>query len=537
MCNYIRKEEFPAVEKSKVLSEVSKGRIYIPEIKPSVKELEGNKYICRVDVLIEDNRLLTKEKTSFFNTLFKFSYPAVNKNEEILGYIEICPSFEMLDKLISDKFVISVIFSSIILFLLLMCLIFYIYIKRYIFSPFNQIKAIIENLSGSRKIDFNKIKGPGIWKDLFVNLNRLNNKVFDINTVMKLLFSATNINGSEFELINSVQQIFDIIRKRIPTARSVLLIPENGQLKVIAKRGFFKRDIAFVSGDSKNYVWDCYQNSLDKIINDISEVDKSKLSDLCEDSEMGSFATVALIDESVGTCVGVLVIVTETKDSFTYDAIKILKVVSGYIVSLINKTFYHQKIEEKNVRLEAEGQFATKELFYKNELVMRRMKNINTVFDIFSFVMERTEMNKVSEIKEIIKYIIEKSKENFSVQYSGIFKYNKEKDELSSMLTSFGLEKEITFKNKKDSLYTKILNTKTNMLFNTRAEADLYRKTDFCKYLTIDSAIFLPIKNRKDDVIAFFGLINKTDGEFNAIDIKFSEYIAVIISSILKNKK
>ncbi len=537
LCNYIKKEEFPAVEKSKVLSEVSKGHIYIPKIKPSVRELEGNKYICQVDILIEDNRLLSKEKTSFLNTLFKFSYPAINKNEEILAYIEICPSFAILDKFLSDKFVLSVVFCSIIVFLLLICLIFYLYIKRYLFSPFYQIKTIVENLSKNKRIEVNRLKSPGVWKELFTNLSRLNNNIFDINTVMRLLFSATDIKGSELELINSVQQIFDIIKSRIPLSKCILLIPENNQLKVVTKRGFFKKDIAFITKDTPNYVWDCYEGALDKIINDISEVNKDKLSILCEGMESGSFAAFALTDKSVSSCVGVFVIVTELKNSFTYDLIKTIKVISEYFVSLINKTLYYQKIEEKSVRLEAESQYAIKELISKNDLLTKRMKNVNAVFDIFSFAMLRAGTGKGFETKEIIEYIIEKSKKTFNVKYSGIFVYNEGRNELEVVLPSFDLKKNLSFIDKKDSVFSKILKTKQSLILNTVNDLKKYTKTDFSDYININSAVFLPVKDKDDNIIAFFSLINKNDGEFSEVDIKFLEYIATIIAVVIKNKK
>ncbi len=537
LCNYIRNEELPAVEQSKVLSQVSSGSIYIPKIRPSAKELEKNKYICRVDVLIEDNRLLAKEKTSFLNTLFKFHYPAVNNSEEVIGYIEVCPSFAMLDKLLADRLVLTVMLASVIFLLLIISFMFYFYIRRYILLPFNQIKTIIENLFKNNKMDFNRFNGPGIWKDISVKLNKLNNKVFDMDTVMNLLLSVASINGSELELINSVQYVFDIIRTRIPVSKCVLLVSEKNQLKVIAKRGFFKKNVSFISGDSKNYIWDCYKNLSDKIINDVSDIDKNKLSDLCDGMESGSFACFSLIDGNIGSCVGVFVITTDIKGSFSYDLINTIKMISKYFVLLINKTVYHQKIEELKARLEAEGQFAIKELVSKNELVTKRMKNINAVLDIFSFVLKKIEISKVADVKDIIEFIIEKAKETFGVKHAGILAYDKNKKELSSMYNSFGLKKEIKFINKKNSIYGRILETGKGVFLSTNDEAEKYIKTKLFETVNyIYSAIFLPIRDKNDEIIAFFGLVNKIDDEFNAIDMRFSEYIALIISGILNNK-
>ncbi len=535
LCNYIRNEELPAVENSKILSQVSDGAIYVPKIRPSAKELEKNKYICRVDVLIDDNRLLTKEKTSFLNTLFKFHYPVLNNNEEIIGYIEICPSFAMLDKLLADKFVLTVSVFSVIFLLLIICFMFYFYIRRYILLPFNQIKMIVDGLYKNNKINLNNLKGYGIWKDLFIKLSKLNNKIFDIDTAMKLLLSAANVKGSDLEMINSIQYVFDAMKRKFPVSKCILLVPENNQLKVVAKRGFFKNNLAFVSGEKKNYIWECYKNSSDKIINDVSDIDKDKLSDLCDGVENGSFACLALIDENIGSCVGVFVIATEVKDSFSYDSINVIKAISEYFVLLISKNVYHQKIEEKKVRLEAEGQFAMKELESKNELVTRRMKNINAVLDIFSFVLTKIEMSKVADVKDIIEFIIEKSKQTFGVKYAGILSYDEDKNELYSIYNSFGLKKEIRFANKKNSIYDKILETKEGVFLNTNNEAEKYIRTKlFDTVNLIHSAIFLPIKNKDGKVIALFGLINKIDDEFNAIDMKFSEYITLIISGILQ---
>lgn len=535
LCEYIRSEELPAVINSRVLSQVSKGEIYIPSIKPSAKELEKDKYICRVDVLIEDNRLFMKEKTSFLNTLFKFHYPAVNENNDVIGYIEICPSFAMLDKLLADKFVLTVVISSVMIWLVIICFMFYMYIRRYILLPFNQIKMVVENLLKNKKTEINNFDGPGIWEELFVNLSKLNSKIFDIDTVINLLLSAASIKGSELELINSIQQVFDIIRVRIPVSKCILFVPENNRLKAIAKRGFFKSNVSFISEDKKNYIWESYKKASDKIINDISDVDKNKINDLCDCAESGSFASFALIDENTGSCVGVFVVITEVKDSFSYELINVIKTVSEYFVLLINKTVYHQKIEERKSRLEEEGRYAIKELDSKNELVMKRMRNINSVLDIFSFVLKKVEMSKVSDVKDIIEYIIEKSKDTFCVKHAGILSYNKDKKELCSMYNSFGLEKEVKFINKKNSIYSKILETGQGVFLNSNDEAEKHTRTKLFETVNlIYSAIFLPIKDKNNNIIAFFGLVNKVDDEFNAIDMKFSEYIALIISCILK---
>lgn len=541
LCIYIEKEVFPTVEQSRLLSEMKNNNFHLADIKAYARELEKNKYICRADVIVEDNRLLTKEKTSFINTLFKFPYP-VEDSESMNSYndyIEVCPSFAMLDKILSDKFVLFVMFSSVIILLLIICFMFYIYINRYIVSPFNQIKAVVDSLLGNNRGEINKLKGYGIWKDLFISLNRLNNKIFDIDTTIKLLISAVNMNGAEFEFVNTIQLFFDIIRKKIPTSRCLLLVPENNdKLRIVAKSGFFKKNISFIEKDKKNYIWNCYENCLDKIINNISDVDKINIGDFYDQTVPGSFACLPMLKEDDNLCIGVFVVISDLPKAISYDAISLLKVAKEYFVALMNKMEYYKKIEERSIRFEQEGQFARQELINKNVLVTKRMKNISAVLDIFSFVLTKIEMKKIpiSDVKEIIEFIITKSKETFGVKHAGILYYDKDKKELRTVYNSFGLKKEIVFLNEKGSIYSKILETGKGVFINNNDEAEKHKRTKLFETVNvIYSAVFLPIKNKKGDIVAFFGLVNKIGEDFNAIDMKFSEYIAIIISGMLKS--
>ena len=96
----------------------------------------------------------------------------------------------------------------------------------------------------------------GIWKNIFFDLKKLHNKVFDINTTMNLLFSATSIISSDLELVNSIHVVFNVVQKRIKDSMCALFIPdESGQLKVFAKNGLLNNNVTFISQNNNNYIY------------------------------------------------------------------------------------------------------------------------------------------------------------------------------------------------------------------------------------------------------------------------------------------
>lgn len=520
----LKKEIFPLIENSKqYLSEIINKNFDSDKVKKFVHEIEKNEYVRYVNV-INGKTFSGNKKTSFFISVLEIAYPIKN-NGSVIGWIEILPSHKLFDEVFSNGFNLAILFLSLFFLVGSFIITFSLCMQKYIIQPFNQIKIIINNILLNEEINVDENNGYEIWEETFSDLKKLNNNVFDINTTMKLLFSVSNVAGSDLELVNSVQLIFDIIKKRIKTSMSALFVPdESGHLKIVAKNGFIKNNIAFVSKDETNHIWNCYEKSSEKIINDISISDKEMLGELYEENE-GSFIAVPLINESV--CIGVFVVITKIKNSFDSDCIDIVRSMSVYLVALINRMRYYQKIKETNRRLETELQTASKELVNTNALVIKKVKDMNSILEIYSYV------SKKIDIKDIIVYIIDKVKELVCVETAGILIYNKDKRELICIKNSFGLDRDLNFYNKKDTIYSKVIESKIPVVLNDISEFNGYLKTSLSDYLKIKSAIFLPV-TIKNEVVAIFVAANKIDGVFGTYDIKTLEHVSVVFSRLIK---
>lgn len=520
----LKKEIFPLIENSKqYLVEIISKDFDSDKIKKFVYEIEKSDYVRYVDV-INGKTFSENPKKSFVVSMLEISYPIKN-NDSVIGWIKILPSHKLFDKIFSNGFNLSMLFLSLFFLLGSFILTFYLCMQKYIIQPFNQIKIIINNILLNEEINVDENNGYEIWEETFSDLKKLNNNVFDINTTMKLLFSASNVAGSDLEMVNSVQLIFDIIKKRIKTSMSALFVPdESGHLKIVTKSGFMKNNIAFVPKNETNYIWNCYEKSSEKIINDISVSDKEMLGELYEENE-GSFAAVPLINESV--CIGVFVVITKMKNSFDSDCVDIVRNMSVHLVALINRMRYYQKIKETNRRLETELQTASKELINTNALVIKKVKDMNLILEIYSYVFKNI------DIKDIIVYIIDKVKELVCVETAGILIYNKDKQELICIKNSFGLDRDLKFYNKKDTIYSKVIESKIPVVLNDISEINYCLKTNLSDYLKIKSAIFLPV-TIKNEVVAIFVAVNKTDGLFGTYDIKTLEHVSVIFSRLIK---
>lgn len=521
----LKREVFPLIENSKqFLSEIINKNFDSDKIKNFVYEIEKSDYACYVNV-INEKTFSENKKESFFISILKIAYPVKN-NDSVIGWVEILPSYKLFCEIFSNGFNLSVLILSLFFLLCFFILIFYLCIQRYIIQPYNQIKIIINNILLNEEINVDENNGCELWEETLSDLKKLNNNVFDINTTMKLLFSASNVVGSDLELVNSVQLIFDIIKKRIKTSMSALFVPdESGHLKIVAKSGFIKNNIAFVSKDETNYIWNCYENFSEKIINDISVDDKTMLGELYEDNE-GSFAAVPLINEDM-VCTGVFVVITKKKNSFDSDCIGVVKSMSVYLVALINRMRYYQKIKETNRKLEIELQTASKELINTNDLVIKKVKDMNLISEIYSYASENI------DIKDIIVYIIDKVKELVCVETAGILIYNEDKQELTSIKKSFGLNKDLNFYNKKGTIYSKVIESKNVVILNDTGGSRDFIKTNLSGHLNLKSAVFLPV-TFKDEVIAIFVAVNKFDGIFGTYDIKTLKQVSVIVSRLIK---
>jgi len=522
----LKKSIYPKIEDSKqILSEIVTKNFALDKTKKFISEFEKNEYVRYLTIRTkQEEKNAIKIKSSILSIL-KLSYPIKNENV-VVGWVEVWPSYELFSKILSSGINITILLISIILLLIIFIFVSYLYVKKYVFEPFRQIKTMINNIVLDKEVNIDETNEYGIWKDVFYDLKKLHNKVFNINTTMNLLFSATNIVGSDLELVNSIHVVFDVVQKRIKNSLCALFIPdESGQLKVFAKNGLLNNEISFVAQDSNNYIWNTYKEVKEIIVNDKTKITKEKLGGLYDD-KVCSLMSIPLIDED-RKCIGSFVVVSKTENSFNKDNIDIINSVSKYLVALIKKIKDYQKIKETNRNLEIEIETASKEIIKTNDLLVKRIKNSRAISDIAFYVS--TKIN----LSDCVEYISSKVKEILDVEKFGVFTYDKEKNILCSVKGSFDSKDILKIINKKGTIYNDIISGCNNFILNKDSDLNNYSRNLLSDKFNLKSAAFLPVK-QNNNVFAVIVAINKKDSVFNCSDIKILEHISVVIYGIIE---
>ena len=525
----LKKSIYPKIEESKqILSEIVTKNFAVDKTKKFISEFEKNEYVRYLTIKNnqgDDDPI--KIKSSFLSIL-KLSYPIKNENV-IVGWVEVWPSYELFSKIFSSGSNIIVFLLSIIFLLVVFIFISYIYIKKYVFDPFKQIKIIINNIVSNKEVNIDESNEYGIWKNIFHDLKKLHNKVFDINTTMNLLFSATSTVSSDLELVSSIHVVFNVVQKRIKNSMCALFIPdESGQLKVFAKNGLLNNEKTFMPQDNNNFIWNTYKDVKEIVVNDKTKITKENLGGLYDD-KVGSLMSIPLIDEDK-KCIGVFVVIGKIENSFNTDNIDIINSVSKYLVALINRIKDYQEIKETNRKLEIEVETASKELMETNNILVKKIKDIRSVSDIALYSATKTDIN------ECMEYIVSKSKEILDVENLGVFRYDEEKNMLFSVKGSFGLNEDLNFSNKKGTIYNDVINSGENVILNNDFDLSNYSRNFISDSVKLKSAAFLPIKH-ENKVIAIIVAINKKNSDFDFSDIRILEHISIIIYGIIDKMK
>ena len=522
----LKKSIYPMFDDSKqMLSEIVNKNFALDKTRKFISEFEKKDYI----------RYLTiKNKKEYFNptkinsallSVLKLSYPIKSENT-VVGWIEVWPSYELFAKIFSSGVNITILLLSVIFLLIGFIFVAYLYIKKYVFDPFKQIKMMINNIVMDKEVTFDESNEYGIWKNIFFDLKKLHNKVFDVNTTMNLLFSATSIVSSDLELVNSVHVVFNVVQKRIKDSMCALFIPdESGQLKVFAKNGLLNNDITLMPKDDNNYIWNTYEQIKEIVVNDENKITKENIGGLCDD-KVGSFMSIPLIEEDK-KCIGVFSVICKIENSFNSDNIDIINSVSKYLVALINRIKDYQTIKETNRKLEIEIETASKELMETNNILVKKIKDIRNVSDIAFHATTRI------DIAESMEYITSKMKEILDIEKFGIFTYDKKEDVLYSVKGSFGLDNILKIVNKKGTIYNDIINTGNRIVLNKDSDLNSYSRNLISDSVKLKSAVFLPVK-QGDEVIAIVVAINKKNSSFNCTDVKALEHVSVIIYGIIE---
>ncbi len=522
----LKKSIYPKIDDSKqILSEIVTKNFAVDKTKKFISEFEKNEYVGYLLVKNKEKNFDTPTKiNSVVLSALKLSYPIKNDNK-VVGWVEVWPSYELFSKILSNNTNIIVFLISIIFLLGVFILVAYIYLKKYVFDPFMQIKIMINNIVLNKEVNVDETADYGIWKSIFIDLKKLHNKVFDINTTMKLLFSATSIISSDLELVNSVHVIFNVVQKRIKDSMCALFIPdESGQLKVFAKNGLLNNNLTFIPQDSNNYIWTTYSENKNITINNINKISKENIGDLCNE-DIGSLMTIPLIDENK-KCIGVFVVVSKIENSFNEDNIDVINSVSKYLVALINRIKDYQEIKETNRKLETEVEMASKELLETNNILIKKTKDIKIISDMALYTLTKTNIN------ECIDYIVSKTKEVLDVENFGVFMYDENKNILVSVKGSFGLKESLKISNKKGTIYNDIISSGKNIVLNNDFDLNNYSRNFISDSVKLKTAVFLPIKH-ENKVIAIMVAINKKKFDFNFSDIRLLEHISIIIYAII----
>lgn len=528
--NELKKSIYPMIDESKqMLSEIVTKNFAIDKTKKFISEFEKNEYVGYLSIKNKEEKSNDKPKiNSIFLSVLKLSYPIKNDNN-VVGWVEVWPSYTLFSKILSSNINITIFLLSIIFLLVVFIIVAYIYIRRYIFDPFKQIKNMISNIVLNKEVNIDESSDYGIWKNIFWDLKKLHNKVFDINTTMNLLFSATSIISSDLELVNSIHVVFNVVQKRIKDSMCALFIPdESGQLKVFAKNGLLNNNITFISQNKDNYIWKTYSETTEIVINEPVKIVKENLGELSNDT-IGSLMTIPLIDENK-KCIGVFVVVSKIENSFNVDNIDIINSVSKYLVALINRIKDYQKIKETNRKLEIEVETASKELIETNNILIKKIKDIKDVSDIALYTATKTNVN------ECMEYIVSKSKEILDIENFGVFTYDEDKNMLFSIKGSFGLKEILKISNKKGTIYYNVMNSGENVILNKDFDLSNYSRNFISDSVKLKSAAFLPIKH-ENKVIAIIVAINKKNSDFDFSDIRILEHISIIIYGIIDKMK
>ena len=524
--NELKKSIYPMFDDSKqMLSEIVNKNFAVDKTKKFISEFEKKDYIRYLTIKNKKDCFNPSKINSALLSVLKLSYPIKSENS-VVGWVEVWPSYELFAKIFSSGINITILLMSIIFLLVAFIFVAYLYIRKYVFDPFKQIKTMINNIVMDKEVNIDESNEYGIWKNIFFDLKKLHNKVFDINTTMNLLFSATSIVSSDLELVNSVHVVFNVVQRRIKDSMCALFIPdESGQLKVFAKNGLLNADITFMPKDENNYVWNTYSEIKEIIVNDVNKITKENIGGLCDD-KVGSFMSIPLTDEDK-KCIGVFSVISKIENSFNADNIDIINSVSKYLVALINRIKDYQTIKETNRKLEMEIETASKELIETNSILIKKIKDTKNISDIGSYVTTKIDLT------DSMEYITSKVKEILDIEKFGVFTYNEKEDTLYSVKGSFGLSNILKIANKKGTIYNDIINNRNCFIFNKDSDLKNYSRNLINDSVKLKSAVFLPVK-KEDKVIAIVVAVNKKDSSFNCSDVKVLEHISVIIYGIIE---
>ncbi|MBQ1609830.1 MAG: hypothetical protein II090_02750, partial [Elusimicrobia bacterium] len=177
--NELKKSIYPMIDDSKqLLSEIVNKNFAVEKTRKFISDFEKKEYIRYLTITNKQEKNTPTKINSAILSVLKLSYPIKSENS-VVGWVEVWPSYELFAKIFSSGANITILLMSIIFLLIGFIFVAYLYIKKYVFDPFKQIKIMINNIVMDKEVTIDESNEYGIWKNIFFDLKKLHNKVFD----------------------------------------------------------------------------------------------------------------------------------------------------------------------------------------------------------------------------------------------------------------------------------------------------------------------------------------------------------------------
>ncbi len=532
--NTIKKSFDPIITKTrKTISEswTEPSKDTKDKLKLFFTELEQSKDIVMFSFLNDDKSVNYTEglrKRDHILWTLNVIYP-VKIEEKIVGWIKIWPSPELvLNTFFSEKNILILVLSFLLSIALVFCFATAYFVVKMIL-PLSEFRKTIREISNGTSSEIKlKYKG-GIWKELGESLQKLNSRVLDINTTVQMLFSVSKALTSQVDMNQIFNAILGIIQKKIPDIMcAVILLGEDGTLRVAAKRGYSHNFVKNIKIDDGNPVADSFLTGKMIIVKNLKSMEKSQVKIFTDEGAVTQI-NIPLIDES-GTCLGVLNVSGSSSSIFEADISDTISTVGKYLSVALRNTKMYDKIQEHNRRLETEVNITSNELLQTNARLIRKVRDIKALYDISAFVSTKFNLNEMSS------FIIQKVLELTSMETSAIMLEDEASGKFYFLNGSFSIDfekiKDIRMGEEESNIIKDLKEKKKPEILNNSAEIK-QKVPEFLKIIPMSSAAFIPIESN-GKVAGFIISINKFGSEISDNDVNILEHIAILFSGVIE---
>ena len=165
--NELKKSIYPMIDDSKqVLSEIVNKNFAVEKTRKFISDFEKKEYIRYLTITNKQEKNTPAKINSAILSVLKLSYPIKSENS-VVGWVEVWPSYELFAKIFSNGANITILLLSIIFLLVGFIFLAYLYIKKYVFDPFKQIKMMINNIVMDKEVNIDESNEYGIWGKIY----------------------------------------------------------------------------------------------------------------------------------------------------------------------------------------------------------------------------------------------------------------------------------------------------------------------------------------------------------------------------------